>query len=153
MRRPSLALAIALSGCFYSPDSYQFMGPFPGHRVALECLYVAVTLTEDARAAQPVVQYSFGNHCTRSTIVDLGAVRAIGRYDDGTDRELHAYDPRRELRPVQIDPWWAGGEEIMYVADSGPRPSVVCVDVGAVERVTPPRSRWVCMGAAEGGVQ
>lgn len=143
-------LVLALSGCFYNPGGYHFAtSPFPGKRVALPCLDVAVTLTEDDRATSPVVQYSFGNRCTRATTVDLGAVRAIGRYDDGREVALHAYDPRQELRPLPIDPWWADSEEIMYVPDGdGANPPVVCVEVGAAERVPQHDEHWVCMGVA-----
>ncbi len=157
MRGPSLALALALAGCFYVPESYHHVvAPFPGERIALPCLDLAVTLTDDARATSPVVQYSFGNHCTHAAIVDLGAVRAVGRYGDGDDRELHAYDPRHELKPLPLDAWWASSEEIMYVADdSGPTPNVVCLDVGRAERVAASASveHWVCLGAADGGAR
>ncbi len=154
MRGPSLALALALSGCFYSPGSYHFDAtPFAGHRVSLPCLDVAVALTEDARATSPVVRYSFGNHCTHTAIVDLAGVRAVGHYLDGSKRELHAYDPRHELRALPLDAWWAASEEIMYVAADPPQPYPVdvCIDVGAVERTAEPASRWMCMAEIDEG--
>jgi hypothetical protein len=145
--RWSLAIAV-VGGCFYAPDSFHNFDPFPGKRVKLPCLDIAVTLTEDDRATSPVVQYSFGNRCTHGTIVDLGAVRAT----DGSGNELHAYDPRHELVPLSLDAWWGSTEEIMYVAESGPMPNVVCVDVGAAEKVAVPQAHWVCLGTSEPGV-
>ncbi len=143
-------LAIALSGCFYAPGSYHFAAsPFPGKRVALRCLDIAVTMTDDDRADGPVVEYSFGNRCTHAATVDLGAVRAIGVDNDGNQTALHAFDPRHELRPLPLDPWFAASEEIMYQPEPGqPAPRVVCVDVGAAEGVDMPATHWVCVGAA-----
>jgi hypothetical protein len=153
MRGWSVALAVLVGGCVYNPDSFHFgVSAFPGKRVKLPCLDVTATLTDDDKATSPVVLYSFGNRCTHAAIVDLGAVRAIGRYPDGTGRELHAYDPRHELRPLPIDAWWRSDEEIMYVADAGTiAPNVVCVDLGSAERVTAPAPHWVCLGASDDG--
>lgn len=153
MRGWSVALAVLVGGCFYVPESFEFgASPFTGKRVKLPCLDVAVTLTDDARATSPVVQYNFGNRCAHDAIVDLGAVRAIGRYPDGTGHELHPYDPRHELRPLQIDGWWRSDEQIMYVAEAGTvAPNVLCLDVGAAERVAAPQHHWVCLGASDDG--
>ncbi len=147
MRGPSLAAAIALSGCLYGPGSYHLGSTsFAGKRVALPCLDVAVTLTDDARATSPVVQYTFGNRCAHAAIVDLGAVRAIGRSPDGSEIALRPYDPRHELRALRLDAWWAGSEELMYVTAAGDSaPDVLCIDVGAIEHAP---EHWVCLGAA-----
>jgi hypothetical protein len=147
----ALVSGIALVGCLYVPRSYSFQThPFVGKRVALACLDVAVALTDDDLATAPVVRYSFGNRCTHSAIVDLGAVRAVGIAADGTRVALSAYDPRHEVRPLAIDGWWRGSENIMYTTASGtPAPLTVCVDVGAVEQTTAHAESWICMGATQ----
>jgi hypothetical protein len=147
-----LAVAVCLSGCFYPGRFHDLTGSFVGKRVQVGCLDVAVTLTDDQTATWPVVQYTFGNRCTHDAIVDLGAVRAIGRSTDHPDRELHAFDPRHELRPLPIDGWWYASERIEYVADGDPTPPhIVCIDVGAVEKVAAPQAQWICLGASDGG--
>ncbi len=159
MGHPSSLLALAcvplVASCYYyKPNSFaQGREPFPGKRVTLACLDVAVTLADDPLATQgPVVRYTFGNHCTHAATVDLGAVRVIGRAPDGSAQPLHAYDPKHELAPLPLDAWYDANEEIMYVADAGSlAPNVVCVDVGAAERVATPREHWVCLGAADEG--
>ncbi len=150
MRGPSSALiALAIGGCFYMPGSYHFpVGPFAGKRVQLPCLDVAVTLTDDARATGPVVRYTFGNRCTHAATVDLGAVRVVARDADSAGHVLAPFDPRQELRPLPIDPWWAGAEEIMYQTEPGATsPTVLCIDVGAVERSPASQEHWVCLAA------
>jgi len=138
--------AVTLAGCFYAPGSYHdSLGPLPGHRVRLACVDLAVTLTEDRLAPPPVVQYSFGNRCTHSTIVDLASVRAYGRYANGRVVELAARDPDQELEPLPIDGWWHGQEEIAYATPDGTRPDIVCVDVGRVDHSGDATARWVCM--------
>src|SRR5277367_5900894 len=104
MGHPSLALGfVLLAGCFYNPGTFaRDDQPFPGTRVRLACLDVAVTLTGDASAQTPVLAYSFGNRCSSSTIVDLASVRVIGRLGDGSRIAMHAYDPKHELRALPI---------------------------------------------------
>jgi len=137
---------LTLAGCFYSPGSYHdTLGPLPGHRVDLACLDLAVTLTEDRLAPPPVVQYSFGNRCTHSTVVDFTSVHAYGRYNNGRLVELVARDPKQELEPLPIDGWWHGQEEIAYATPDGSVPQVVCLDVGRVDRSGDGASRWLCL--------
>jgi hypothetical protein len=146
-----LAIAVLASGCFYGGRFSYETEPFPGKRVELACLDIAVTLTEDETAKPPIVMYTFGNRCTHDAIVDLGAVRVVGHFADGRARDLTPYDPRHELKPLQIDGWWRSSEEISYVDESGETPTSVCVDVGSAEKVTAPITHWVCLGAVDGG--
>ncbi len=138
-------VALALSACIYTGSYHDPLGPFPGHRVDLACLDLAVTLTDDQLAPPPIVEYSFGNRCTHSTIVDLPSVRAVGKFADGAVAELTARDPKHELAALPIDGWWHGREEISYASADGRVPSVVCVDVGGVDRSGDGSSRWVCL--------
>jgi hypothetical protein len=141
--------SVLLGGCLYMPSSYSFEDhPFVGKRVALSCLDVAVALTDDARATSPVVRYSFGNRCTHDTTVDLSAVPAYGIEASGAHVAMRAYDPRHELRPLPIDGWWRGSENIMYTTAGGePAPLAVCVDVAALETAKAHDEAWVCVGA------
>ena len=149
----AVLLAVPLVGCFYAPRSYAYFEKFPGKRVALSCLDLAVTLSDDDRAkGAPIVEYSFGNHCTHDAIVDLPSVRVIGRFPDGTGRALVAYDPRHELRALPIDGWWYGKELVQYNAPEGsPGVNVVCLEVGHVERSPDATDHWVCLGASDEG--
>jgi len=149
MRHPSLALVV-VAGCYYKPASYSIDSqPFPGKRVELACLDVAVTLTDDALAPPPVLSYTFGNRCTHGTYVDLANVRVIGRGRDGTRVALHPHDPKHELAVLPIDGLWRGHEEIAYAPDPGPPPSDVCVELGHVEPDPAAPDRWVCLAASE----
>ena len=150
MRPPSLAFALLAGGCFYKPGSYDIdTQPFAGKRVRLACLDVAVTLTDDAMAPPPVLSYTFGNHCTDATRVDLANVRVIARYADGTRLALHPHDPKDELSVLPIDGWWRGHEEIAYKPELGPKPAEVCVELGHVEPDPSAPDRWFCLAAAE----
>ncbi len=137
-------LCLLLGGCFYAPNSYHgAIAPFPGKRVALGCLDVAVTLTDDARAPGPIVEYSFGNRCLHGTLVDFSSVRAFAYSDTGVATELRAHDPSHELRPLGLDALWMGRERIAY--DGAPAgDDVLCVDIGALAHEA---SQWVCLGA------
>ena len=137
---------VTLAGCFYQGGYHNALSPFPGKRVELPCLDLAVAMTEDARAPSPIVQYSFGNRCWHSTTVDLVSIHAIGYYDDGHQTELKARDPKQELAVLPIDAQWYGSEEISYEAADGGVPNVVCVDVGRVDGANDGSSRWVCTG-------
>ncbi|MBV8762192.1 MAG: hypothetical protein JO257_33180 [Deltaproteobacteria bacterium] len=137
-------LCLVLAGCFYAPNSYHgAIAPFPGKRVALGCLDVAVTLTDDARAPGPIVEYSFGNRCMHSTVVDFSSVHVVAYTDAGAATDVHPRDPRHELRPLGLDALWMGSERISYEgAPTGA--DVLCVDVGSLAHEP---SQWVCLGA------
>jgi hypothetical protein len=134
-----------MASCFYG-GGFSDGSPFVGKRVATECLDLAVTQTEDRLATGPVVAYQFGNRCYHEIHVDLSSVHAVGRYKDGT-RPLKAYDPRHELRSMQLDGWSTGREEIEYLADDAGPPTAICVDVGRIDRSASPTARWLCFGS------
>lgn len=138
---------VGLAGCFYSPGSFHgAVSPFAGKRMTLGCIDLAVTLTDDARAPGPIVEYSFGNRCLHAATVDLSAVRAVIYADAGATTEVHAYDPKHEIKPLQIDALWMGDERISYQgATAG---NVICLDVGPIAQQP---SQWVCLGARVGG--
>lgn len=147
-----LAVAVLLlSGCWiYAPDSFSAGGdPFPGKRVVLDCLDVSVSLAEDRRATEPVIAYTFGNHCSHSTIVDLAHVRVIAKYADGTRIPLSAHDPKQEIEPLPIDGWWHGAEEIAYEIASG-RPAAICAEVGHIDSGRG-QDHWICMSQIDAG--
>jgi hypothetical protein len=137
-------LCLLLGGCFYAPNSYHgALTSFAGKRVPLGCLDVAVTLTDDARAPGPIVQYSFGNRCTHETVVDLAAVRVVAYSDTGVATPVHPRDPKHELRPLGLDALWMGDERISYEgAPAGD--DVLCIDVGSIAHEP---AQWVCLGA------
>ncbi len=151
MRLRSCALAL-VAGCFYSPGSFHTTAtPFPGKHISVGCLDVALTLTDDRLAPPPVVEYSFGNGCLHSTLVDLTAARVVGRYVDGSVVELSPYDPKHELLPLPIDGMWYGQEEIAYVAGERP-PDEVCIDASRINGAAADSNHWVCLSAREGGL-
>jgi hypothetical protein len=155
MRASAYVLApLCAAGCWvYSPGSYTASTPFPGKRVSLHCLDLAVTLAEDRGATSPVVAYNFGNRCTDTSLVDLAAVRAVARQADGSRVPLHAFDPEHELRPLPLYAWWHGSEEVEYVASAQDAPNVaeVCVDVGQIEPAYPNAEHWICLTARDAG--
>lgn len=134
--------ATLLAACVYVPDSFHGpLAPFPGKRVSLGCIDLAVTLTDDARAVHgPVVEYSFGNRCGHAVVVDLASVHVI----DSAGTLLSAYDPRHEIKPLRLDALWSGSERIEY---RGTTTDTVCVDVGELDRSAPTAPNWVCLGA------
>jgi len=143
---------LALAGC-YAGNYSTLTAPFVGSRVTVGCLDVAVALTDDETAPSPVVAYSFGNNCFHQTIVDLSAVRVFGVQADRTRVELAAYDPRRELRPMQLDALTAGSERIAYRSAAAPAPQEVCVDLGRLDADAPPSEQWKCLTMTDGGAR
>ena len=140
---------VLAAGCIYMPHSYSHLStPFPGKRVELSCLDLAVGITEDDRAPR-AIEYSFGNRCFHSVVVDLASVRAFGRYPDGHTVELAAYDPKHEIVPLPIDGLWKGDERIEYAAADSAVPAAICVDVGKIDRSGPASEHWVCVGMWE----
>jgi hypothetical protein len=138
-----IALACALVGCAYQPGSFTHAPQdFVGQRVTVGCLDVAVERRADA-AVGPVLGYQFGNRCDRAALIDLGAVRVIGRSPQGADVALRPYDPRREIHPAALDGRSVGAEALAYASD---RPMLeVCADAAALAHAVPPR--WLCFAA------
>ena len=135
---------VLVAGC-YMGQFREVGGPFTGKRIATECLDLAVTQTDDPRATGPVIAYHFGNRCFHEIHVDLSSIRAIGRYRDGA-HPMVAFDPKRELRSLQLDAVSDGHEEIEYLAADGSTPAAICVDVGRVEPSATPTAHWLCFG-------
>ncbi|HEY1556036.1 MAG TPA: hypothetical protein VGF94_14460 [Kofleriaceae bacterium] len=156
MRRPPLAVAAAAAvlagGCWYPANSFENGNtPFPGKRVQLVCLDASVTLVQDARASGYVLAYSFGNRCSHATIVDLPAVRVIGRDAGGANSPLRPYDPDDELRALPIDGGWRGYEEIEYSSREAPAWRDVCADLGHLELRPDPVDDWICLAMSDEG--
>jgi transglutaminase-like putative cysteine protease len=149
----AVLLAVAAAGCMsYGEGSFHDgRDPFVGRRVALECVDIAVAPTQDASAQGLVLAFTFGNHCTSSISIDFSKVAAVGRYADGT-RELHAYDPKHELRALRIDAGNVAREEISYLADDGSTPAATCVDVDSIESEHAP-AHWLCFGEWDLGIE
>jgi hypothetical protein len=135
------------AGCLsYTPGSYRdVVRAWPGQRVTLDCLDLAVQVVRDDQVPGPVVEYAFGNRCERDVPVDLGAARVVVRDDDGREHALAAYDPGHELRSVALPARMTGRERVAYDGDFGERDlAQVCVDVGAIALGSGPR--WICRG-------
>lgn len=151
--RPShlLVSCTALSSCAYRAGSYENgSGVFPGTRTTAGCLDLAIAVVPHASKLGPVLQFSFGNRCTRAIPLDLTALRVVARDDTGFERPLVAYDPRRELKPLELEAALSARELIEFRDPYGPYFSnagtTICIDVGGV---TPDASQTgpVCMAA------
>jgi hypothetical protein len=131
-------VCLAVAGCIhYEPGSFAGVGPWPGGRVALSCLDLAVEVYRSDQVTGPVVAYRFGNHCTHDAIVDLAAARVIAW--DASGRELHLapIDPRHEIRPLALPALTSGEERIEYNGDFAERDlDRVCVYLEAVDRLS-----------------
>jgi hypothetical protein len=136
---PSVVFLGCVACAGYQPGS--FTGPqesFVGPRTTIGCLDVSVA--QRLRAPRTaVLEYDFANRCDHATLVDLAAVRVIGRTAAGRDVPLAAHDPDREIRPLPLDGRSTGHEVIAYEGDDVER---VCIDVGAIGHAPAP---WVCI--------
>lgn len=132
-----MRLLLALvPACAYAPHSFSNLGtPFPGERFTTACLDVSIARGEDKLAEGAVVEYTFGNRCAHSVTVDLATLRVTG---DGT--LLRPFDPRGELKPLAIDPYWQGRELIEYRGQA----ASVCIEVSGIEAEARTAERWVC---------
>ena len=146
LRRAVLISAIsALAGCTgYQPGSFMtgFGGggtTFEGERATAGCLDVAIVRRPD-HDDSAVLQYRFGNRCNRPIEVDLQHVAVVGRFDDGREEVLQAYDPSQELGPKQLGGRFSGREALAY-----PTPGVavqVCADAASIVHAQP--AQWLC---------
>ena len=128
-----IAVLFAVAGC-YAGNYQNVTGEFVGTRSTIGCLDVAVTLTDDDLAPRPIIAYQFGNSCMHETIVDFTAVHVLAVNADGRRIALAPYDPRHELRPMQLDAWTSGDERIAYQStDLAAPPTTVCVDLGRID--------------------
>lgn len=136
-----LAIVVVVSGCAYHPGSFDSLsGRFPGERVELGCLDLAVAVD----ASRTVIDYHFGNRCTHRVMVDLASVRVVAHDGAGGERELRAYDPRGEIAAMPLDALLFGDESIEYRDARGS--AELCVDVGGVDGSVPRSERWICGG-------
>jgi hypothetical protein len=151
-RVASLVLGLTVGGCVtYTPGSFTAIGQtFPGHHASFACLDLALTLTDDPRTVEPVIQYSFGNRCWGPAVVDLASPRVVARFADGTTYPVKPFDPRRELRALTLDGRWYGEELIAYTVPFTIKPTAMCVDAAAIAHADD-GPRWVCVGATDGG--
>lgn len=142
----AVAAIVAATGCSYREGSFaDTAGSFPGPRVALPCLDLAVALIPGPPATGHVVQYSFGNRCHSAITVDLAAARVIARDARGSEVVLHPYDPRREIRPLPLDSLRSGREQIAYLGPAPASPISICVDVADVDRSAAAAPDRVCL--------
>jgi hypothetical protein len=141
---------VLIAGC-YAGHFATITGPFVGTRVSVGCLDVAIALTEDDLAPSPIISYELGNSCFHETMVDFSAVHVVATTADGRQLVLSPFDPRGELKPLQLDAWTAGDERIAYRSDDAFVPTTVCVDLGRLDANHPTDPQWRCLAA--GGVR
>ena len=140
---------IVVAGCSYRAGSFaDTAGVFPGPRVAMPCLDLAVALVHSPSATGPVIEYSFGNRCRNMVTVDLEAARVTARDAAGNQIALHPYDPRREIRPLPLDGLMSGREQIFYLGRAPMSAIAICVDVGSIDRSAPATTTPVCLAEA-----
>ncbi len=141
------ALVVA-AGCSYHAGSYaDLRGPFPGTRVTVGCVDLAVGLGPESTVEAPVVAYGFGNHCRHAVMLDLATVRAVGHDAEDREHAMIAFDPNQELRPMPLDGMWSGREQVEYGQARGLEavPLVsLCVDIGGIDGTAERIERWVC---------
>jgi hypothetical protein len=113
--------AVLWSACF--PRAYDHLALAevaytggPARVFASPCLNVGVRLAEDPLVPpdSPVVQYELGSRCMRATSIDLRAMAVSAVCRDGRRAALAAYDPRRELRSVRLEPSFDVFEAVAY---------------------------------------
>ena len=132
--------SVLLASCAYQPDSFSYARePFRGFYLSVDCLDLAIDHRKRGGDSD-VLAYEFGNRCDEPVVVDLAAARVLGRTDDGSEVELFAFDPLREIRTLRIDGRAYGREAIEY--PSGRMLERVCVDAASIAHATP--ARWVC---------
>ena len=143
---PVRSVVLLAAACTYTAGSFaDVRGPFPGKQVTVGCIDLAIARTLDPAVYDPILAYSFGNHCHRPATVDLASVRVRATYTGGgIDYEVHAYDPKQEIRPLPIDGLAAGREKIEYLAGDPASITQLCADVGGIDPSVPRSERWVC---------
>jgi len=137
--RASLALVV-VTACTYKPGSFRFAdGHVAGQRVTVGCLDVSVARRPDL-AGSAVLEYQFGNRCSRAALVDLATAKVVGRTARGQELRLAPYDPRGELTALQLGGRSDGSESLAYPASE--RLAQVCVDAASLAHAGEPR--WLC---------
>lgn len=130
-----LGLAWLSSGCTYTGGQFgSLAGPFPGERVIVGCLDVAIDRHTDGVITGAAAKYSFGNRCDAAVVVDFTAVVATGMTASGAVVPLRAYDPAGVLAPHALDGRRFGSEIIEYQSTEGVIAlSHLCLDVSRLE--------------------
>jgi hypothetical protein len=134
---------VCLAGCAYHPGSFsQHANPFDGERVTVGCLDLGIARRHDLDPKAAVVSYEFGNRCAEPAVVDLARASVVGRTVDGQEVALAPYDPKGEVRSLELDGRWAGKEVLAYPSET---PLVeVCVDAASIAHRA--GAQWVCFG-------
>jgi len=112
---------------------------FSGERVTAGCLDVAVERERDLDGGTPVIRYVFGNRCARAAVVDLAHANVVGRTANGNEVILTPFDPKHEIRALELDGRWVGSETLAYPVEASL--AQVCVDAGSI---THANAQWVC---------
>lgn len=130
------AALLLLASCSYDAGSFRSITlTFPGQRLTVGCIDLAIDRAHDEPAAQgPVVHFSFGNRCNHPIAVDFQHLDVRARA-----RTIAPFDPRGELRPELLDARAFAQEEIEYTALPDDQ---LCIDAGSL--VGEP-TRWVCV--------
>lgn len=132
---------LTVGACAYHADSFSYSSePFRGIYVTVECLDLAIEKRATPDNSNSVVAYEFGNRCDEPTLVDLASARLVGHTVGGGTIDLVAYDPDREIRPLQLDARAVGREAIAYSSDL--EIQGICVDAASIAHTSPPR--WLC---------
>lgn len=105
-------------------------------QVRLECFTLSAGIIERWADRLPGVPLALvlQNDCERTLVIDLRELRVVALDPDGARHPLHAFDPRHELRAVQLAPGAQGQELLDFVAADGPRAAwtQVCLDASGV---------------------
>lgn len=133
--------ALILIGCGYHPGSFSGAQSYAGTRATVGCLDLAIARRADLQDAV-VLDYQFGNRCTKPTPVDFAGVTVIARTREGTEVRLAPYDPEHQIEAMRVDGRLEGREVIAYPTDD--EVVQVCVDTASLARTETPQ--WVCVG-------
>ncbi|MFT3695021.1 MAG: hypothetical protein QM831_17925 [Kofleriaceae bacterium] len=126
---------LLLASCSYDAGSFHSLtSTFPGERVTVGCLDLALDRPHEPEAQGPVVHYSFGNRCDHPVTVDFQSLVVRAR-----NRAITPFDPNHEIAPKTLETRAFGSEEIEYTALPGDQ---LCIDVGSL--IAEP-TRWVCV--------
>ena len=139
----SVLLAAALVACGYQPGSFHYPEALvAGQHATVGCLDLSIGIRQRTPRAA-VIDYDFGNRCDHPSVVDLAAVRVIGRTADGREVSLAAYDPNGELRALPLDGRSTGHEAIAYESEKSPV-AQICIDAAAIAHAD---RQWMCFAA------
>jgi hypothetical protein len=134
---------LCLGACAYHPGSFsQYGNSFVGQRVTVGCLDLGIARRINRDPNTAVVAYEFGNRCPGPAIVDLARANVIGRTVDGQEVALAPYDPKQEVRALQIDGRMMGKEALAYPSEVAV--VQICVDAASIAHRE--GAQWICFG-------